>query len=836
MRLLTIATCLSVCFLASPAVPAANPHPVTIEIVDETGKPLPARVYVQSLDDASWHYVRPAGEEGTAVRYEKQNWINRESVEYHTTVSADPCVTDLPDGHYRLTVERGKEYFPVAREFEVAGKPLVLRVPLERMIDMAARGWYSGETHLHRTLEETRNVILAEDLNVAFPLSYWVTHAGQPPTAGNRNLEGDIPDTLITVDETHVIWPRNTEYEIFTVGEKRHTLGALFLLNHRSVFDRGVPPWELVVRQARSEGALFDMDKLDWPFSMMLPVMADGSLYELANNHIWRTGFAFRNWNSATTPWLQPPWGARQGNEREWLHYTLGMYYTLLNTGRKMSPTAGTANGVHPVPAGFSRVYVHLPDGFSYEKWLDGLKAGRSFVTTGPMLFATVSGRDPGNTFEFDDAGNSLDLRMEVVSQQPITFCELVHNGIPMRTYRVRGERMQNGGYRSLVSDEFNVNASGWLALRVWENHDDGRFRFAHSAPWYLTVAGGPVRPRREEKDYLVRRIIDEIERSRDVLSDDALVEYERALDVYENLDTQDDSAEVHANARRPESDEALAYWLDNMVRHHRFSIEEVHRATGMEHAAIESALERLGLDDAPLPKVANDRVRVLPYPGGRHPRSGFLDGAILPQRDTKVSVFLPWENSGYVVVDTPEAIFTNLGLTYLAHTHVPTIWTDEGVALPPMEWVRNDNGSLEFERTLPNGIRFGSRVVPEKDSVAMELWLQNGTKQPLTGMRVQTCVMLKGAIGFSDQSNHNKRLEAPFAAVHSDDGRRWIITAWEPNHRTWANPPVPCLHSDPTFPDCPPGETVHARGRLWFHEGDDIDGELERLRASLER
>lgn len=118
------------------------------------------------------------------------------------------------------------------------------------------------------------------------------------------------------------------------------------------------------------------MDKLDWPFSMTLPVTAPGSLYELANNHVWRTEFAFRTWNSPTAPYLQPPFGRTEGNERDWLLYTLGMYYTLLNSGERMMPTAGTANGVHPVPAGFSRVYVHQPDGFDYEAWIEGLQAG----------------------------------------------------------------------------------------------------------------------------------------------------------------------------------------------------------------------------------------------------------------------------------------------------------------------------------------------------------------------------------------------------------------------------------------------------------------------------
>ena len=78
------------------------------------------------------------------------------------------------------------------------------------------------------------------------------------------------------------------------------------------------------------------------------------------------------------------------------IDFTLGMYYTLLNCGFRLRPTAGTASGVHPVPLGFGRVYVHLPDGFSYEAWMAGLDAGRSFVTTGPMLVVTANGRPVG--------------------------------------------------------------------------------------------------------------------------------------------------------------------------------------------------------------------------------------------------------------------------------------------------------------------------------------------------------------------------------------------------------------------------------------------------------
>ena len=43
----------------------------------------------------------------------------------------------------------------------------------------------------------------------------------------------------------------------------------------------------------------------------------------------------------------------------------------------------------------------------------------------------------------------------------------------------------------------------------------------------------------------------------------------------------------------------------------------------------------------------------------------------------------------------------------------------------------------------------------------------------------------------------------------------------------------MPCMHSDPKFPDCAPGETVRAHGSLRFYEGGEIETELERLKAT---
>jgi len=284
---------------------------------------------------------------------------------------------------------------------------------------------------------------------------------------------------------------------------------------------------------------------------------------------------------------------------------------------------------------------------------------------------------------------------------------------------------------------------------------------------------------------------------------------------------------------RRPASDNDLRYWLENMVVFHHFTPEEVTAATGLTKNEVHAAVARLHLPyRSPTRRQHSEPLPVLPYPGGRHPRIGFLEGAIDPQRETKVSVFTPWNVTDYVVVDVPEAVFSNLGLTYLAHTHIKTLWDLQGIQLPPLEWQRQTGGVLAMERTLPNGIAFGTRVTPRKDGVLFEQWLRNGTTNRLTGLRVQNCVMLKMASGFNHQTNQHTVFSTPYAAIRSQTGSRWIVTAFDPCQRPWANPPVPCIHSDPQFPDCAPGDTTRICGWLSFYEGKDVQREFLRLDA----
>jgi peptidoglycan/xylan/chitin deacetylase (PgdA/CDA1 family) len=288
------------------------------------------------------------------------------------------------------------------------------------------------------------------------------------------------------------------------------------------------------------------------------------------------------------------------------------------------------------------------------------------------------------------------------------------------------------------------------------------------------------------------------------------------------------------SNSRPAKTDEELKAWLANMTTH-RFAPGEMGAALGLTADEATAAIKRLRVE--PL-HAEGSNLLVLPYPGGRHPRIGFRDGAIRPQRETKISVFAPWADGGFAVADLPEAIWFEPDgkreLLYLAHTHVPTVWDKAGTQLESLEWSREKDGSWRVERMLPNKVAFGSSIHPDEAGVQLLMWVKNGSAQKLTGLNVQMCVMLAGLAGYEERTNDNKVFDAPFAACRDKSGKRWIITGWQECGRAWGNAPCPCLHSDPKIPDCAPGETRKVRGWLSFYEGTEIASELKRLRARL--
>ncbi|MEM7395839.1 MAG: CehA/McbA family metallohydrolase [Verrucomicrobiota bacterium] len=223
--------------------------------------------------------------------------------------------------------------------------------------------------------------------------------------------------------------------------------------------------------------------------------------------------------------------------ERGWIDFGLENYYTLLNCGFELKPSAGTASGVHPVPLGFGRVYVHLEDGFDFRHWMDGLGAGRSFVTTGPIMNMRFNGKHAGTKFSVESR-TPFPLRIagRVSSIHPIETIEIIQNAEVVESFKPKKKPGGSGLHEIDLNHTITLKDTAWVAVRCFTRTDTGRPRFAHTAPIHFASGNKPIRPRKAEVDYLIKRVQDEITRHQDVLSHEALSEFQTALDSYKNL------------------------------------------------------------------------------------------------------------------------------------------------------------------------------------------------------------------------------------------------------------------------------------------------------------
>src|SRR5262249_39204074 len=143
-------------------------------------------------------------------------------------------------------------------------------------------------------------------------------------------------------------------------------------------------------------------------------------------------------------------------------YWTQELYYHILNCGLRLPPSAGSASGVLPNPVGYNRVYVHTGREFSYDCWWAGLRAGRCFVTNGPLLRVEAAGEPPGHVFK-EAAGREVrvEIKARLTSRDPIRALEIIKNGKVERTVPY-ADWLKTGSLGTLSFD-----GSGWFLVRV---------------------------------------------------------------------------------------------------------------------------------------------------------------------------------------------------------------------------------------------------------------------------------------------------------------------------------------------------------------------------------
>ena len=189
---------------------------------------------------------------------------------------------------------------------------------------------------------------------------------------------------------------------------------------------------------------------------------------------------------------------------------TAALWHRLLSIGRPVAASAGSdvmTNFYRTMAVGATRAYVRTAEGAGapdYETHLDGLEAGRGFVTNGPMLEFSLGNAKPGQTVEAGEQSWTLDLRAAV----PVDSAKVFVNGeVAWRSGGLDAPgRRQYGGTLELPE-------GGWVTARAyggdaqWPMMDS--YPFAETNPVWIGQVGStaPAAERRAARDLL--RLLD---------------------------------------------------------------------------------------------------------------------------------------------------------------------------------------------------------------------------------------------------------------------------------------------------------------------------------------
>ncbi|MEZ5353739.1 MAG: hypothetical protein R2762_13960 [Bryobacteraceae bacterium] len=488
-------------FFALPAWAAD----LRIEIRDERGHPAAARLEVHGPDGKMYQATgsllsRPPGRPDTGSPY-LRSFVAKGTVTVRT-----------PPGRYRVIAEHGLEYERNVREVELTEvRPASLEMKLRPWIRMRDRGWWSGDMHVHRRMEDTPLLLEAEDLNLAIVFTMWNR---QNLWAGPA-LPGD--------------WVRQTgrnHWMTVTNGEDERGGGAWMLhgLSSALGFDKVLadgqrsteswdPPGMEFVRQARRQKRelfpWFDLEKPIWWETPVMMALERPDSMGLLNNHYDQYGM-----------YDNEAWGRKRDTVRfAGLHgysdYSLHLMYRYWNLGWLVPPSAGAASGVLPNPVGYNRMYVKLTGGFTVEKWYEGLREGRVIVSNGPLVFFEPKA----------DSKGRLTGRIEAVSRDPLERVELIANGKVIQRWTPSGRRFR-------ANLDLDAAGHSWVSARVYAKNDV-TVRLGHTGPFPL-----PGKWDRREDARFFREWIDEMKRNpRTPPGSKAAGLYEQALEIYRDLE-----------------------------------------------------------------------------------------------------------------------------------------------------------------------------------------------------------------------------------------------------------------------------------------------------------
>jgi len=386
-----------------------------------------------------------------------------------------------PAGRYTLRAFRGLEYRPTEQEVEVpAGGEVSARATLERWTDPPADGWFGGESHIHanygygqwyNTPETIRLRMEGEGLHVA---NLVVANSDTDGVFDREFFRGTLdarsgPETLLYWNEEF----RATLWGHMTLLNLKHLVEPIFTGFKDTTNPYDAPTNSDVADHTHAQGG-----------------------------HVNYT----HPYQSTTDPYLTAysakslPVDAALGKidtlDINSFDGTVPVWHRYLNCGFRLPPSAGTdvfLNRIRCNLPGWARVYVKTEGGLDYAKWIQGLRAGRSFVTSGPMLEFSAGQKGGGETLNLAEPG-SVAVTATARYRTALDRLDLVHGGKVV----AKGE-LSPDTLRATLHARAELDRSGWLAVRAFAADRSQ----AHSSPVYVEVAGRPAAAKADAEYFL---------------------------------------------------------------------------------------------------------------------------------------------------------------------------------------------------------------------------------------------------------------------------------------------------------------------------------------------
>ena len=383
-----------------------------------TGRPVPARLHMRASDG---RYLPLHGHRHDV----NDNWFE----DYGADVKLDDTryayvdgtfQGELPVGEVFVEAARAFEYLPVRAKLQVEHGQREVEIKLEKVEDRRASGWVTADTHVHFISPETAHLEgAAEGVNIINLLAaQWGDLFTNVGDITGRQSGSSTAETIVWV---------GTE-------NRQHFLGHISMLGVRGepVFPmsaggpnegyfgdptvRAMSEW---ADECREKGGLVVVPHFPVPHSEVIAEVVRGRVDGVEFWDFW-------------TPTMDT--------------FSFHEYYRLLNCGYRTAVVGGTDKMSAGMPVGNVRTYADIGDEeLSFDSWADAVRAGRTYVTSGPLVSFTVEGREPGDQIELPSGGGSLHVEASVVSLTgPVHKLEVVLNGRmrPFLPLSVRGSHV----------------------------------------------------------------------------------------------------------------------------------------------------------------------------------------------------------------------------------------------------------------------------------------------------------------------------------------------------------------------------------------------------------